>query len=405
MATTQQSATLPRAELSSRLVPSRLRVAPLAITGGAALAIALVLAGTSSNGIAHFWHVYLVAATYCTTISLGALFFVLLHHLTHAGWSVAVRRVAELIAAPLPFLALFYVPILLALLLGNSELYVWNDTQHVAADELLQGKAAYLNAPFFLARSLFYFGVWWVLTRCFITASLRQDREANVAATLQMQSFSGPAMMAYAVTVCFAGFDWLMSLEPHWYSSIYGIYFFSGAVVGFFAAINLIVIFLEWCGPLRGVLRTEHLHDLGKFLFGFSFFWVYIGFSQYLLIWYANIPEETVWYQVRQAGGWQWVTIFLFAGHFFLPFFGLMSRQAKRNRATLAVWSLWLLAMHGVDLYWLVMPGFSPTHVPICWLDLVVLFGVTAMYLALMFRLSQNRPLLPIGDPRLHESL
>jgi hypothetical protein len=196
-----------------------------------------------------------------------------------------------------------------------------------------------------------------------------------------------------------------MSLDPHWYSTIYGVYFFSGCVVGFLAAICLAVICLERAGPLRGVLTNDHLHDLGKLLFGFTFFWAYIGFSQYLLIWYANIPEETIWYLVRQENGWQWVTVLLFAGHFALPFFGLMSRRAKRSRASLGFWAGWLLVMHWIDLYWLVMPQLSPDRVSPAVIDLLVSAGVMAVFAAIVIRLSRGVPLVPLADPRLHESL
>lgn len=392
-------------DLRARTLPAHLHAGWIAVTGGVLLTIAVGLSLAADNGVAHFWHAYLVAVTFCLTISLGGLFFVMLHHLTQAGWSVAVRRVAELLAAALPLLAFLFAPLLAALLLGDARLYVWNDAALLAEDEVVRGKAAYLNAPFFIARTVAYFMVWWLLTRQFVGGSLNQDRRPTTATTLRMQRFSGPAMMAFAVTVCFAGFDWLMSLDPHWYSTIYGVYFFSGAVVGFLAALSLLVIALEKAGPLRGVITTKHIHDLGKLLFGFTFFWAYIAFSQYLLIWYANIPEETSWYLVRQNGGWQWVTVFLFAGHFALPFLGLMSRRAKHSRATLAFWAGWLLVMHWIDLYWLVMPGFSPMRIPLCWIDLLSTLGLLLIFVAIIARLARGRPLVPVADPRLHESL
>ena len=369
------------------------------------IAVAVGMIWTPAGSGARFWQAWLLAATYCISISLGALFFVLLQHLTRAGWSVAVRRVAEFFAQPLPILGLLLAPVLIAVLWGDSRLYEWNDAAVRSSDPLVASKTAYLNAPFFAVRTLIYFGVWLLLTRLFVGGSLRQDRSRGSEITLRLERYSGPAMMAFAVTVCFAAFDWLMSLDPHWFSTIYGIYFFSGAVVGFFATICLAVLILEKSGPLHGVVQSKHLHDLGKLLFGFTFFWAYIALSQYLLIWYANIPEETSWYLTRQSDGWQWLTVFLFVGHFGLPFLGLMSRFAKRSRASLAFWSLWLLVMHWLDLYWLIMPGHTtsgPTPSPI---DLLLTAGLLAIFLSAVLHLARGKAVVPYADPRLHESL
>jgi hypothetical protein len=196
-----------------------------------------------------------------------------------------------------------------------------------------------------------------------------------------------------------------MSLDPHWFSTIYGIYFFSGAVVGSLAFVTLAALALEYVGVLRGKITAEHYHDLGKLLLGFVMFWAYIAFSQYLLIWYANIPEETGWYLVRQNGGWQWMLLLLLFGNFALPFCGLMSRSSKRNRVVLASWSAWLLLMHWCDLYWLVMPSYSPGSVPLRIIDALALLGVCGFFLAAISRVVGDRAIVPTGDPRLRESL
>jgi hypothetical protein len=220
-----------------------------------------------------------------------------------------------------------------------------------------------------------------------------------------MQKWSGPAMIVFALTVCFASFDWLMSLDPHWFSTIYGVYFFTGAVVGFLAFVTLASLLLERVGVLAGVVTVEHYHDLGKLLFAFVFFWAYIAFSQYLLIWYANIPEETGWYLVRQNGGWQWVSLLLLFGHFVLPFLGLISRHAKRHRSVLAGWALWMLLMHWIDLYWLVMPSDAPQRVPLPVGEILVFVGIGSLYLSLLIRIASRGSLVPTADPRLDESL
>ena len=212
-------------------------------------------------------------------------------------------------------------------------------------------------------------------------------------------------MIAFAATVNFATFDWLMSLDPHWFSTIFGIYFFAGAVVAVFATLTLVSALLQRFGYLDRAITVEHYHDLGKLLFGFMFFWAYIAFSQFLLIWYANIPEETVWYLHRQQHGWQYVGILLIAGHFLLPFFGLMSRSARRNQSVLVFWSVFLLAMHWVDLYWLVIPTVSPERVSLGAMELLTLLGIGAIWVGAFAGKLEGTALVPTGDPHLGESL
>ncbi len=370
-----------------------------------ALALAALLAGSSENGLSRLLHSYLLNVSFITSIAIGALFFVLLQHLTRAGWSVVIRRIAEVTAATMPYLLLLFLPILVLLVLGNGDLYEWNDTELRQSDELIRGKSAYLNAPFFTVRVIAYFVIWSVTARYFWKASVEQDRTARKQLTLQMQKWSAPAMIAFAITTCFAAFDLLMSLDPHWFSTIYGVYFFAGAIVGFVAFLTLAAIVLEKTGILAGKITVEHYHDLGKLLLGFVMFWAYIAFSQYLLIWYANIPEETGWYYVRQNAGWQWISLVLLFGHFALPFCGLMSRNAKRRRSTLAAWSVWLLVMHWLDLHWLVMPSHSPLAVSLGLVDALVLIGVVAIFAAMIRYVAGDRALVAVRDPRLRESL
>lgn len=212
-------------------------------------------------------------------------------------------------------------------------------------------------------------------------------------------------MMAFAVTVTFASFDWLMSLDPHWFSAVYGVYFFAGCVVGFLSLLILALVGLRGRGLLADVVTTEHFHDLGKLLFGFVFFWAYIAFSQYLLIWYGNIPEETTWYLVRQSSMWRWMSLALLFGHFIIPFFVLMPRRVKRHRVALACWAGLMLVMHGIDLYWLIMPQLSADRLPFSVLDLLCLAGFGLVYWEAAERLAASSALIPVGDPRLSESL
>jgi hypothetical protein len=378
---------------------------PLVATGAVLLAAAGASTWLKPEWSGHFWFSYLLHFCFFVSLGLGALFFVILQHLTRAGWSVVVRRLSENMAATLPLLGILFLPVAVLLLAGGTELYAWNDPVKVRDDSLLQGKTPYLNAGFFVVRAGLYFAVWSGLALFYRRLSIQQDATRDPRLTLRMQRWSGPAMIAFAGTVTFASFDWIMSLDPHWFSAVFGVYFFSGAVVGFLAMLILWAAWLRRQGLLSEAITREHYHDLGKLLFGFVFFWAYIAFSQYLLIWYANIPEETAWYLVRQSRGWQWVSLGLLAGHFLIPFFGLLSRHVRRNRGLLAIWAVFILVMHWLDLYWLIMPQFSPERPVFGWLDLLCLASFSAIFTGVSLRLATRVALVPVGDPRLSESL
>lgn len=375
------------------------------IVGGVGLAVAFALGLVRGDGLSYFLHSYLTNYCYFLSISLGALFFVALQHATRAGWSVTVRRLNEILAANILTLGLLFLPIILAVLFGGTSLYEWASKAVVEHDELLQHKSAYLNPWFFIFRALTYFAVWGLLTWFFLRRSLEQDETGDAALTQRMERLSPAALILFGVTITFASFDWLMSLEPRWFSTIYGAYYFSGAAVAGLAAVIVLIIVLQANGRLTSAVTTEHHHDLGKLLFGFVVFWGYIAFSQYLLIWYANIPEESVWYLARQSGPWKWVSLTLLFGHLFIPFFGLLSRQAKRRKAVLGFWSVWLLAIHWVDIYWLVMPSLGAEGLPFGFMDLCGLIGMGGLFLAGALRIAGDRPLVPVADPRLSESL
>jgi hypothetical protein len=304
-----------------------------------------------------------------------------------------------------PLLAILALPILVPVLLGKGTLYCWADPHTAAANELLAHKAPYFNPVFFAARSLGYFLVWWLLARYFLVRSTRQDNSCDARLTLRMERMGGPALLLLAVTVTFASFDWLMSLDPRWSSTIFGVYCFSGAIVAFLAAVILAALLLQWGGRLTASVTVEHYHDLGKLLFAFVVFWGYIAFSQYLLIWYGNIPEETRWYLVRQTAGWAGVSVALLVVHLLVPFFGLLSREVKRRKGLLGFWAAWMLAAHWLDLYWLVMPSVSPAGPSLEPVDVGCLAGIGCLYLAAVCHAADGRALLPLGDPRLAESL
>jgi hypothetical protein len=343
---------------------------------------------------------WLVAFVFFLTIALGCLYFVLIHTAMQGSWGVLVRRIAENAAATLPLFAILFLPVAF----GVHSLYHWSHADAVAHDALLRFKQPYLNLPFFFARAALYFVVWSGIALWFRRQSRLQDEARDAAAAARLSRYSGALLIPLAITTTFAAFDWLMSLSPHWYSTIFGVYVFAGGLVSAFALVSVAAVALRRAGLLPA-LSSEHLHDLGKLLFAFTVFWAYIGFSQFFLIWYGNIPEETIWYRIRLEGGWKLVTIALAVGHFALPFFFLLPRQVKRNATTLVMAAVWLLAMHFVDVYWLVMPSVEGLGVRPGIVDVAALLTVGGAFLAGFGWLLVKSPLVPAGDPRLSESL
>jgi len=349
----------------------------------------------------HFFFAYLTAFTFWVSIALGALFFTMLHHLTNASWSAVVRRIAENLMAPLPWLFLLFIPILF----GLHDLYEWSHADAVAADALLQKKAGFLNPTFFTIRTVFYFVVWAGLAHLLYKTSISQDGGNRPEHIRKMRAISAPGMIIFAITTTFAGWDWLMSLEPHWYSTIFGVYFFSGGLWAILAAIVLAVGALQRRGALKSEITVEHYHDLGKLMFGFTIFWTYIGFSQYFLQWYANIPEETVWYLQRWEGSWKAVSMVILFGHFVLPFVVLLFRGVKRSPRLLSGIAVYFLVMHWVDQYWMAFPTLNRDGAHFSWMDIAAVVGIGGIFVWAFWSKLVSRPVVPIGDPRLEESI
>jgi hypothetical protein len=370
-------------------------------------AIAVLAVGVLLGGVAwktdpkRFAFSYLTGFVFVATIGLGALFFIIIQHLTKAGWSVIPRRAMEWLSGILPATAILFLPIVAF----SHDLYHHWMGEEALHDRILQGKASYLNPTFFYVRAAIFVLVWTGLSAFYWSTSRKQDESGDPALTRRMANASPPAMLLFGLSLTFAAFDWVMSLDPHWYSTIYGVYVFAGGVTSSLAALAILSIRLEKRGMLAGILTVEHRHDIGKLLFGFTVFWAYIAFSQFILIWYANIPEETIFYKHRWEGSWAIVSILLLAGHFIVPFLALISREAKRSPQMLGAVALLLLCMHYVDIYWLVMPNFAHGDITPSWIDLAGLLGplgVGALALALR---AKDSPLYPLRDPRLAESL
>lgn len=396
-----------RPDNASDLAQDRIQLGELAPRAfrwslGAGMA-GLAAAGlAAAAGVEGFFHAYLVSFSFFLSLSLGALFFVLITTITRAGWSVSVRRLAEAFSANL----LLPIPLLvLPLLAGVHRLYPWSRPELAAHQPLLEGKAAWLNVPFFLLRAAVCLAAWAALAGSYWRTSTKQDRSREPRLTVRMERMAGPGLVLFALTVTSFSFDFLMSLDPTWYSTIFGVYVFSGCALAFLSFLVVTAWVLQRTGRLLQAVHVEHYHDLGKLVFGFVVFWAYIGFSQYMLIWYANLPEEVGWYLRRQTGPWTWVSLFLLVGHFLLPFLVLIGRSAKRRPGLLAAAAAWLLFLQWVDLYWIVMPEASAAEVPLSALDLFTFLGVGGIWAAAAIRRLSGVALVPVGDPRLAESL
>lgn len=373
---------------------------------GVGLALLVVSCLGLLESQAQFFFSYLVGWSFLLTTALGGLFFLLFNHLTRAHWSVTVNRINEALVWAFPLLFVLGLP----LLFGMHDLYHWTheglyDPSSPQYDEIIAGKRGYLNTPFWLIRMLVYFVAWTILTYRLYRLSLQQDVDADPSIPAKLRSTSAWGLPLTGVTTAFASYDVLLSLDPHWYSSIFGVYFFAGGILSAVAVITLVALLLQGPGGLlQGVITKEHYHDLGKYLFGFTVFWAYIAYSQYMLYWYGGIPEETVFYQHRLQAGWDWHSAILVIFHFLLPFLILLPQATKKAYSIMGVMSIWLIGMHWFDIHWIVMPVLRDSG-GFHWLDFTCWLGLTGVFGgALMYRLRQH-PLVPQNHPYLEESI
>ncbi len=383
---------------------SRAWIIPLAL-GVAGLLIGLV--GAFGDHYS-FWYSYLTAWVFCLSISIGALFFVMFQHVPRSKWVTAVRRFPEMLMANFWLLALLGLPIFL---FGMHDLYHWThaelyDPNHPDYDALVAGKQAYLNVPFFYARIVFYFAVWITVSTKLYRYSVQQDTEPRDDVGDDLRRVSAWGIPLVALATAFAGFDLIMSLDPHWFSTMFGVYFFAGGFLASIAAMTFMALAYRSAGMLSHEVGEEHYHDLGKYLFAFTVFWTYIAFSQYMLIWYGNLPEETVWFKHRLEHGWENVTTALIWFHFILPFFILIPRFTKRIVPILAVMCGWILVMHYIDLWWQIRPSlYVATHndayldAAFIWTDFALWIGMVGLFVgATMWRASRHA-ITPYNDP------
>ncbi len=346
------------------------------------------------------WPNFLISFFYLTGLGLGAGIFVAIQYVSNTGWSVAIRRVPEAITATLPFAAVGG----LALIFGIHTLYEWSHTTVVAQDEILTSKSAWLNEPFFIARTIGYFVLWIVLSRVIVRNSVKQDANGDVKYTKRNVRNSVFFIILGIYTFCLASVDWLMSLQPHWYSTVFGWLNLSGMFISTLAAMVVVIVFLRHLG-YKHLFTTEHLHDLGRMMMAFSFFWVYMWVSQHMLIWYSNIPEETSYYIFRHFGGWGSLSFLNVILNWLIPFLMLLPRATKRSDKVILQAAVILLIGHWLDLYIMIMPAiFGADPVFGIW-EIGTFVGMMAVFFWVVFRALGKHNLVPVKDPYLVESL
>jgi uncharacterized membrane protein len=369
-----------------------------ALIGGIALLVCAV------GGLAdpeRLFRSYLFAYVFWSGIAIGSLAILMLHHLSGGGWGMMIRRLLEAATRTLPLTAVLFLP----LVLGLKPLYEWARPEVVEADKILQFKAAYLNVPFFLLRTVLYFLCWIILAHFLNRWSRQQDETGDAASAERMETLSGPGLVLFGASVTFASFDWVMSLEPHWFSTVFGLAFMVGQVLTAFPFAIAITAYLSSRKPMSEAVTAGHFQDLGKLTLAFVMLWAYLSFSQFLIIWSGNLPEETPYYLKRLTGGWQYFQLALIVFHIAMPFFLLLSRQLKRTGSKLVKVAGLILLMRLVDLYLQVIPTGHHTELHFSWLDLAAPVGIGGLWLSAYLRQLESRPLLPVRDPHFAEAL
>jgi hypothetical protein len=369
------------------------RVQRIAIGVAAAALLVCALAGFLDP--TQLLRSYLVAYLFWIGGALGCLALLMIQHVTGGAWGVAIRRLLESGARTLPVMAIMFIPIAL----GLGRLYEWAQPEQVAHDPLLQHKALYLNVPFFLGRAAFYFLAWTLVARTLSRWSLRQDESFDPTPGERLELISRGGLVLLGLTMTFASIDWAMSLEPHWFSTIYGVIFMGGNALTAFALVIPIAVLLSTCPPIGDLISADQLSDLGKLLLAFVMLWAYFNLSQFIIIWSGNLPEEIPWYLARTRGGWQWVALAIVLFHFVLPFVLLLSHRLKRRARSIAIVALVLGFMRFVDVFWLVTPAFDPSKLTVHLLDVAAVLMVGGVWIWLFVRQLEGRPLLPLRDP------
>ena len=369
------------------------------LVGGIALLLAIPGALSSPE---KFYHSYIFSYMLVFGLTVGSLGLLMLQHLTGGNWGIIIRRPLEAASRNIWLVLVMFIPIVL----GMKTLYrAWLDPERLKEEPLSKFQQGYLTSGGFLGRAVLYFAIWFLLMWLFNTWSRQQDeRQQDPQIQRRFKSLSGPGVILYILLTTFAAIDWVMSLSPHWASTIYGFIFVGAQAIASMCLMIIVIVLLSGSEPLAGIIQKRHLHDLGKWLFTFNILWAYFAFSQLLIIWSGNQPEEISFYRTRLFGGWGAVAVFVLVFSFSLPFLILLSREVKRTPGLIAKVAAWMLLMRLVDLYWMTRPEFTSRAFP-TWLDFVVPIALFGLWLGFFAMNLKQRPLLPLGDPKLAEAI
>lgn len=370
----------------------------LLLAGGVGALLSLV--GYFLNST-QFFQSYLMAYMFVLGLSLGCLALTMIHQLTGGAWGIVIRQPLGAAMRLLPILTVFFIPIII----GMPHLYEWTHADVVANDPVLQHKAIYLNTTGFILRAVFYFAVWNALVYFLNKWSLEQEQTGNPHLPVKMQRLSGGGLVIHSICMTLASFDWMMSLAPHWFSTIYGMLIVAGQAVGSMAFIIALLAWLARREPMKEAVAPVHYHDLANLMLAFVIIWGYFSFSQYLLIWSGNLPEEIGWYMHRLQFGWEFLGMALVIFHFAVPFTLLLSRAIKREGSAIMKVCFAILFARLIDLFWLIAPEFHQTGLSVSWMDLVLPATLLSLWLSGVFGQMRGRPLLPIHDPQFDEIL
>ena len=367
--------------------------------GGIALLLAIPGALSSPE---KFYHSYLFSYMLVLGLTVGSLGLLMLQHLTGGNWGIIIRRPLEAASRNIWLVLVMFIPIVL----GMKTLYrAWLDPDHLKEEPLSKFQQGYLTSGGFLGRAVLYFAIWFLLMWLFNAWSRQQDeRKQDPKIQRRFKSLSGPGVILYVMATTFAAIDWVMSLSPHWASTIYGFIFVAGQAITSMCLMIIVIVLLSGSEPFSGIIQKRHLHDLGKLLFAFNMLWAYFDFSQLLIIWSGNQPEEISFYRTRLYGGWGVVAVIVLVFSFALPFLILLSRDVKRTPGLISKVAAWMLFMRLVDLYWMTRPEFTSRAFP-TYLDLIVPIALVGLWLGFFAMNLQQRPLLPLGDPHLAEAI
>ena len=375
------------------------RLSTSALLIGAVFTLLLLIGAFFDRG--QFFHAYLVGFVFWTGITLGSLALLMLQHLTGGAWGLVIRRVLEASTQTLPLMLILFVPIIF----GLKQIYPWTNVTFMHETAALQQKAHFLNPSFFILRSVIYFAFWSLLAVLLNWLSLEQDRTGQKRIRKRLQMVSGPGLALLIISITFAAIDWVMSLEPEWMSTIFGLIFVAAWSL---SALAFTIVMMSWLSkraPMDRVAQRRHFHDWGNLLLALVMLWTYFAFSQYLLIWSGNLAEETTWYVARKHGGWGVIALGIVILQFAFPFLALLSRASKKSAHRLATLAVLILVMRVLDVIWLIEPAFDREHFHLSWMDIVAPIGIGGLWVAAFAWRLQTRALVPLNDPQLEQAL